>query len=99
MAHPASLHFLAEHGWCYAPPGLTRHRISMPGYTLAFAKAHQQADISIVPLPERPPAPLILRPSDVTRTLSMTSLAADADLGPGGGEPVVRRVIVLAHSG
>ena len=29
----------------------------------------------------------------------MAGLAADADLGPGGGEAIVRRIVVLAHAG
>src|SRR5215469_8107638 len=99
VAQPACLHFLAEHSRRYAALGLTRDWISVPGHTVALGEAHQQAHVFIVDLAEWPPALLILRPGDVTRALSMTSLAADTDLGPGRSESVMRRVIVLAHAG
>ena len=39
------------------------------------------------------------RPGDMTRALAVAGLAADADLGPGRGEAVLRRIVVLAHAG
>src|SRR5262249_5286312 len=39
------------------------------------------------------------RPGDVSGALAMAGLAADADLGPGAGEAIIRRVVILAHAG
>ena len=48
---------------------------------------------------ERPPAFLRVCPGDVARSLAVAGLAADADLGPGGGEAIAWRVVILAHAG
>src|SRR5262249_43304667 len=63
-----------------------------------FGKVLRQALAWIVPLSKRPPALSLARPSDVARSLAVTRLAADADLGKRCGIPVVHGVIVLANA-
>ena len=73
--------------------------IGRPGRITPLGKARQRVPCRVVGLSEWPPALPIARPGDMTRTLAMTALATDADLGKGRGKSVVRRIIVLAHAG
>ena len=74
-------------------------RIDRPGDIVALVEPNEQTLARVIALAERPPALLRPRPADVPRPLSVTGLAADADLREGGGEAIVRRVVVLAHAG
>src|SRR5262249_60695885 len=58
---------------------------------------YEQSFVRVVVL-VRPPALPPLRPGDMRRALSVTRLTADADLGPAGGEAVIRSVVILVHA-
>jgi hypothetical protein len=74
-------------------------RIDPPDDIAPLVEANQQTFGRIFGFAERPPALSRARPGGVARALAMAGLAADADLGPGGGEAVVGGVVILAHAG
>src|SRR5262249_40232965 len=82
-----------------AANGITGRGIDRPVGITPFSQALRQPHGRIVNPSERPPALPFARPSDVTRTLAVTRLAADADLGKRRGILVVHGIIVLAHAG
>src|SRR5262249_36545170 len=90
---------------CAAAPGgevasgVPRLRIASPDDIAPFVETNQQTLRRMLTLTERPPAPLGARPGEVSGALAMACLAADADLCPGAGEAVIRRVVILAHAG
>ena len=65
----------------------------------AFVEACHQSLGRVVNLAEGPPAFLIARPGDVTRSLAVACLAANADLRKSRGKSVVHRIVILAHAG
>ena len=81
------------------PARVARGRIDRPDDTVAFVEPHQQTFARVIALAERPPALLRPGPAGVPRPLSMTRLAAHADLREARGEAVGRRVVILAHAG
>src|SRR6516164_3881744 len=97
MAEATSLDLLAQ--LCRRS---TAHRktglgVMPPIHADAFVEAHEQTFV-LVFTRERPPTPVFLGPGHMRRPLSVTRLAADADLGGARGEPVLAAVVVLAHS-
>src|SRR5262249_34148205 len=79
--------------------GVPRLRIASPDDIAPFVETNQQTLRRMLTLTERPPALLGARPGDVSGALAMAGLAADADLGPGAGEAIIRRVVILARAG
>ncbi len=82
-----------------AANGIAGHGIDRPGRITPFRKVFRQPLGRNDQLSKRPPGFLIARPGDVTRSLAVTRLAADADLGKRRGISVVLGVVVLAHAG
>ena len=74
-------------------------RIDPPDDIAPLVEADQQTFGPIFRLAEWPPTLLRARPCDVARALAVAGLAADADLGPGGGEAVFGGVVILVHAG
>src|SRR5262245_7832573 len=99
MAQAAGLDFLAQRGGRDAALAVAGARIDRPGDVAPLVEPDDQSLGRVFCSAERPPAPLVARPGDVTRPLAMAGLAADADLRKRGGELVVGRVVVLAHAG
>src|SRR5262245_60270549 len=77
MAQAAGLDLLAQHGGRDAPLPVAGARIDRPGDVEPLVEAHGQPLGRILCSAERPPAPLVARPGDVTRSLAMAGLAAD----------------------
>src|SRR4051794_29124086 len=99
MAETARLDLLAQDigrdpACCVAGP-----RIDGPSDIAPLVEVNEQSLHRIFALAERPPALLTARPGYVARSLAMAGLATDADLGPGGGKFVFRRIVVFAHAG
>src|SRR5260363_423143 len=59
---------------------------------------HQQSLARVLAPAKRQPALLLVRPTDVARALSMTCLTAHTDLRPRRREPILLRIVVLAHT-
>jgi hypothetical protein len=89
VTEPAGLNLLAERAGRYATLRIPGRRIKRPCDVFAFVEAHDQTLGGIVVFSERPPALPIPRPADVTRAAAVTSFAAHADFGPGGGEAIL----------
>src|SRR6185437_5853921 len=98
MAKPASLDLLAQLCRRSAPHRKAGLRIVPPSHARTLVEAHEQSLVRVVVLVRRP-AFLLLCPGHVRRALSVARFAADADLGPCGGEAVLRSVVILAHAG
>src|SRR5262249_51418557 len=73
--------------------------VNPPDDIAPLVEANEETFLRVVVFAEGPPALSGARPDGVARALPVAGLAADADLGPGGGEAVVRGVVVLAHPG
>src|SRR6516165_8282132 len=99
MAKPAGLDLLAQQRRREVAGGVSRLRVAPPDDIAPFVEANDEALLWVVVFAEGPPALLGARPGDVSGALAMAGLAADADLGPGAGEAVIRRVVILAHAG
>src|SRR5262249_57024637 len=95
----AGLHFLAHRGGREIAPSVAGRWIDPPNDAAPLIEGNEEAFPRVVVSVERPPALLGARPGDVARALAVAGLAADADLGPGGGEAIGRGVVVLAHAG
>src|SRR5262249_43796618 len=99
VATPAGLDLLAQQRGRIIALRIAALRIATPGDVAALVEAGRQALGRIVLPVERPPALLRARPGDVMRPLPVAGLAADADLRPGGGEAVGRRIVIFARAG
>src|SRR5271170_5989784 len=82
MAQPAGLDLFAQKRWGEIALRIAGARILSPGDTAALIEAHSEALRLVLMFPERPPALLVVCPSDVTRALAMTGLTAHTDLRP-----------------
>src|SRR6185369_4313247 len=74
-------------------------RIDRPETFPPLVKANQQPLVRIFGLLKRPPALALARPGDVPGALAVAGLATDFDFGPGCGEAIARRIVILAHAG
>ena len=99
MAQAAGLDLLAKRRRRDAALRRPGPRVDRPGHTVPLVEVDKQSLAAIFRLAERPPAFPGLRPADMPGPLPMAGLAADADLGPGRGEAIRLRVIVLAQAG
>src|SRR5262249_55865594 len=99
MAKSAGLDLLAHQRRGEVAGGVPRRWIASPDDIAPFVETNPQTLRRMLTLTERPPALLGARPGDVSGALAMAGLAADADLGPGAGEAIIRRVVILAHAG
>ena len=99
MAEAARLNLFAQLAGGKIAKRLPRSRVGSPRHVLTFVETNDETFGRIILFGERPPAVLVACPRNVARSLSVTSLAADADFREGRGEAVVRRVIVLVHAG
>ena len=99
VTQAAGLDLLAHERGRDVPARVARVRIDRPDDTVAFVEPDQQTLARIIALAERPPALLRPGPAGVPGPLSMTRLAAHADLREARGEAVGRRVVILAHAG
>src|SRR5262249_12804643 len=78
---------------------LAAARVAMPRDIAALVETNREALGGVFLAAERPPARLRARPAEVVRALAVAGLASDADLRPGRGEAVVRRLVVLDDPG
>src|SRR5215471_834884 len=99
MTKPAGLDLFAHQCRGEVAGGVPRLRVAPPDDIAPFVETNQQTLRRMLTFTERPPALLGARPSDVSGALAMAGLAADADLCPGAGEAVIRRVVILTHPG
>src|SRR5262249_8746299 len=99
LAKPAGLALLAQKRGREVAGSVSRLRVAPPDDIAPFVETNQQPLRRMLTFTERPPALLGARPSNVSGALAMAGLAADADLCPGAGEAVIRRVVILAHAG
>ncbi len=97
VTQAASFDFFAQRGRHDATRGIAGPWIDRPGDVAPLVETHAQPLGRVIVLPEWPPALVLARPDDVPRPLAVTSLTADADLRPGGGEAVACRIVILAH--
>src|SRR5262249_24231423 len=95
----AGLDLLAHRGGRGIAPSVAGRWVDPPADTGPLIEGTDEPLPRVVVSAEGPPALPRARPSDVARALPVTGLAADADLGPGGGEAIGCRVVVLAHAG
>src|SRR5262245_24756807 len=99
MAKPAGLDLLAQQRRREVAGGVPRLWVASPDDIAPFVETNDEALPRVVISAEGPPALLRARPGEVSGALAMACLAADADLCPGAGEAVIRRVVILAHAG
>src|SRR5262249_31658145 len=99
MAKPTGLDLLAQKRGREVAGSVSRLRVAPPDDIAPFLEKNQQPLRRLLTFTEPPPALLGARTSDVSGALAMAGLAADADLCPGAGEAVIRRVVILAHAG
>src|SRR5262245_61968638 len=100
MAKTAGLHLRTNWSWrATAADCVARGGVYRPGPIAALGKALRQSLGRIVGFPERPPPLLVMRPGDVSRSLTVTGLTSNADLGKCCRKSVVDSIIVLAHAG
>src|SRR3954447_5770147 len=98
VTQPAGLHLLAQHRRGEGVGRVPYAGVDRPDTIPPLVEANQQAHGWVFGFAEGPPALTLAGPGDMARALAVAGLAADADLGPGGGEAVVRRIIVLVHA-
>ena len=99
VAEAAGLDLLAQQRRREVARGIARARTDRPGDVAPLAEPNEQPLVRVFALAGRPPALLRSCPVDVSRTLSMTRLAAHADFRKARGKAIVGRIVVLAHAG
>ena len=99
VAEAAGLDLLAQQRRREVARRIARARTDRPGDVAPLGEPDQQPHVRVFALAERPPALLRACPADVSRTLSMTCLAAHADFRKARGKAIVGRIVILAHAG
>src|SRR5882757_11160536 len=99
VAEATGLDLLAQHGRRDATLWITGSWIGKPSDAVTLIQEHSKTLDGIVALSEGRPALLVVCPTDVTRTLSVAGLAADAYFCPCGGKSIVGCIIIFLHAG
>src|SRR6266853_916298 len=99
VAKTAGLDLPAQDGGRDTALWIAGFRIGKPGDAVTLVQEHSKTLCRIIALSEWPPALLVACPSDVTRSLPMAGLAADAYFCPDGTKAIIRCIVVFLHAG
>src|SRR5262249_16074306 len=99
MAEAACLDFFAQ---AYRHSIALRHSsffVLRPGRAAPLVELHRKPFCFVLRFSERPPAFLVVRPCDMTRSGAMARLAADADFCPARRKAIGGGIVVFLNAG